>query len=118
MNHEIICIVCPMGCTMSVETDGDKVVSVSGNSCPRGAAYARTEFTDPRRTITSVIKTSDGFMVPIKTDKPVPKDKIFECMDRINRLHPSSAELKVGSIICENLLGTGANIVVTAPVRR
>lgn len=118
MNHEIICIVCPMGCTMSVETEGEQVLSVSGNSCPRGAAYAKTEFTDPRRTVTSVIKTCDGFMVPIKTDKTIPKDKIFECMDKINRLHPSSKELEVGSVICENILDTGANVIVTAPIRR
>lgn len=119
MKHELICIVCPMGCALSVETEGDKIISVSGNTCKRGEAYAKTEFTDPRRTITSTVKTKDGFIVPVKTDKTVPKDKIFECMQEINRLHPDSgANLEVGSVICKNILNTGANIITTAPVRR
>lgn len=45
--RELICIGCPMGCALTVELDGGAVVSVRGNTCPRGDAYARKEVTAP-----------------------------------------------------------------------
>ena len=39
--RELICIGCPMGCPLTVEMNGTEVVSVTGNTCPRGDAYAR-----------------------------------------------------------------------------
>ena len=37
---ELVCVVCPMGCRITVTLNGDEIVSVTGNSCPRGKAYA------------------------------------------------------------------------------
>jgi CxxC motif-containing protein len=36
MNKEIICINCPMGCSLEVTYDADNIISVKGNECPRG----------------------------------------------------------------------------------
>ena len=36
MIRELTCIVCPVGCSLKVELDNSEVVSVSGNTCPRG----------------------------------------------------------------------------------
>ena len=44
--RELICIGCPMGCPVTVEMEGDEIVNVSGNTCPRGDAYARKEVTN------------------------------------------------------------------------
>ena len=44
--RELICIGCPMGCPLTVEMNGTEVVSVTGNTCPRGDAYARKEVTE------------------------------------------------------------------------
>ena len=38
---ELICIVCPKGCHLKV--DEENGWAVSGNSCPKGAEYGRTE---------------------------------------------------------------------------
>ena len=43
--RELICIGCPMGCPLTVTLDGGAVVTVQGNTCPRGDAYARKEVT-------------------------------------------------------------------------
>lgn len=40
----IVCIVCPKGCRLTVD---DKTFEVTGNNCPRGAAYGKTELTSP-----------------------------------------------------------------------
>ena len=50
MEEIITCINCPVGCRMTVVLSETKeFVSVSGNTCPRGAAYARQECTLPER---------------------------------------------------------------------
>ena len=43
MIKELTCIRCPIGCSLQVEMNGDEVVNVTGNNCPRGAEYARKE---------------------------------------------------------------------------
>ena len=115
MKRALTCIVCPMGCQLEVELDGDKVLSVTGNTCKRGVTYAETECTDPRRVITTTVKTDAGRIIPVKTDKAVPKDLIFECMKEINSLRPDDKiSYSVGDIIKKNIMNTDANIVVCA----
>ena len=36
--RELTCIQCPLGCPLTVTVDGDSV-TVTGNTCPRGAVY-------------------------------------------------------------------------------
>ena len=78
MKRELTCIVCPMGCTLEVELDGNKVVSVSGNTCPRGAKYAESECVNPQRTVTTTVKGEGGAILPVKTDRPILKEHICE----------------------------------------
>ncbi len=107
---ELICIVCPRGCHLTVDDN----LNVSGNNCPRGEAYAKAELTHPTRTLTSTVKITSKLEVrcPVKTDKPLPKEKIYEAMDLINHVK-ISAPVKIGDIILENILGTDVNIVAT-----
>ena len=42
MKKEMTCVACPLGCQITVEIENDEVVSVTGNTCKRGDAYART----------------------------------------------------------------------------
>ena len=109
------CTTCPMGCTLTTVIK-DGIISVSGNSCPRGKAYAESEATNPVRTLTTTVRSSSGgVMIPVRTSKPVPKSMLFRCMEEINRLHPS-VPVKVGDVLLTNLLSTGADVVCTADV--
>ena len=118
MNKELICIVCPMGCQLNVQMENGNVVSVSGNTCPRGENYAKTELINPMRVITTTVRTEEGALVPVKTDGAVPKAKIFDCMDVINKLHPKLRDCEIGSVVLENMLSTEVNVVVTAPANQ
>ena len=40
---ELICIVCPRGCVLKVDKQGN----VTGNLCPRGIKYGIQETTNP-----------------------------------------------------------------------
>lgn len=118
MTKNLTCIVCPMGCQLKAEIENGKVISVTGNTCQRGENYVKTELTNPTRVITTTVRTNCGEIVPVKTDKAVPKESIFACMSSINKLHPALDECFVGSVIKKNLLNTGADVVVTAPINR
>lgn len=42
---ELTCICCPVGCALTVTIAADSSVTVTGNRCPRGAAYGEKEVT-------------------------------------------------------------------------
>ena len=118
MERIITCINCTVGCRMTVvlSENGD-FVSVSGNTCPRGAAYARQECTEPRRTITAVIPAG-GSMTPlsVKTSAPVPKSLIPDIMRELSRVRISVPVL-AGQVILPDVLHTGSDIVATRSLR-
>ncbi len=108
----VICTVCPVGCKITVtspEKEGEEF-KTEGNTCSRGRAYAIKEVTSPERTLTTVMRCGDGTMVPVKTDRPIPKDKIFECMKIINE-KTLMLPIKLGDIIIEKIGETEANVV-------
>ena len=108
--REMICIMCPMGCHLTIKMDGDKF-NVSGNSCIRGERFAQEEMVCPMRVLTTSVKTEHG-LKSCKTTKPVPKAKLFECMQEIEKLRLKNA--KYGEIVIRDILGTGADVVVTS----
>lgn len=109
MTKELTCIICPAGCALKVELDGKKVISVSGNTCKRGEKYANDECTNPVRSVTSTV-LSDLGLVSCKTDRAIPKDKIFECMEIINKTRVK-APVKIGDVLIKDVFGS--NIVAT-----
>lgn len=111
MERTLTCIVCPLGCSLTVKLDGKKVLSVEGNTCPRGAVYAENECTNPQRTVTSTVKCVDGTMLPVKTDSPIPKEKMAQCMELINSV-TAKLPVRIGDVIIENAFGS--KIVATA----
>ncbi len=98
----LICIECPMGCEIETQTENGKVVSVTGNSCPRGKMYAENEAICPKRVVTSSVRAVDGRMISVKTDRPVKKSEIFEVMKKINAVHPSGT-VKIGDVLFKNI---------------
>ena len=105
MERKLTCIVCPLGCELSVTLEDGKVLDVCGNTCPRGKVYAENECISPMRTVTSTVRCSDGSMVAVKTDRAIPKDKMTECMQKINST-VASLPIAVGDVIIEDVFGS------------
>lgn len=105
MERKLTCIICPLGCSLTVQLEGKKAVNVTGNGCPRGKAYAESECTDPRRTVTSTVLCADGSLVSVKTDKPIPKEKIAECMALINKT-VATLPVSIGDVLIEDVFGS------------
>ena len=55
MKRDLICIICPKGCSLQAEISGD-TVTTTGNGCPRGAQYAENQF-----VVTSALTISVRF---------------------------------------------------------
>ena len=110
-NRILTCIVCPRGCQITVEFDGDgKIKNINGNLCKRGAVYAENECTHPMRTVTSTVKCEGGAIISVKTSDTVPKEKIFEAMKIINKAS-AVLPISIGDVIIEDVFG--AKVVAT-----
>ena len=111
MIKTLTCIECPMGCEIEVTMDDGKVVSLKGNNCPRGKFYAEAEIVCPKRVVTSTVRAENGEMIPVKTDKPVRKEAIFEVMKKINAT-TFKMPVRLGDVLVENICDD-ANLIVT-----
>jgi CxxC motif-containing protein len=116
---KLVCIACPIGCHMTVTLEDKKVINVEGNTCKRGAEYAKAECTNPTRILTTTMKVNNGIvpLVSVKSNKPLPKGLLFDCMKVINSVK-LEAPMKIGDIGVENILDTGVNIVLTRDVNK
>ena len=116
----LTCIGCPMGCQVSVSyeiKDGAPnmdTMEVTGNTCPRGKAYAIDEVTNPTRIVTGTVCASnrENKVISVKTAAPVPKEKVMEVAEEFMKLKVE-APRKIGDVVCENVADTGVAVIVT-----
>lgn len=112
---ELICIICPRGCHLKVDDD----FNVTGNNCPRGPLYAKSELTHPTRTLTTTVRiiSNKEIRLPVKSNKPLPKERIFDAMKIVNKA-VVNAPIKIGDIVIKNILGLDVDIVATKDINR
>lgn len=127
MRQELTCITCPMGCHLSIERpDGgaEGEMTVTGNRCPRGAAYAREELFAPKRTVTATCRVHRGGAgasaeamsgprrVPCRTRAAFPKERVNELLAAIYKLDVS-LPVERGDVLIKDALGLGIDVVAT-----
>lgn len=116
MEQTITCISCPVGCRMTVTTENGQFVSVQGNGCKRGAAYAQQECTAPQRMVTAAIPVAGASMpLSVKTRTPIPKEKIFACMQALSEI-TVAAPVQAGDVVLPDVCGTGVDVIATRTV--
>lgn len=116
---KIVCIGCPKGCAINITHDKESIKNISGYSCKNGLQYAKNEFTEPKRILTSTVKVKFGEIpcVPVKTHDPIRKDRIFECMNELEQVEVTSP-IKLGTVIKRNIGQTGVDLIATRTVNR
>ena len=114
MKKQLICIICPRGCTLTAESGNE--IKVSGNACPKGEKYAIDELTNPLRTVTSTVRVKNlpFTMVSVKTKDPIPKGKMAEVMKKI-RAAEVNAPVKIGDVIISDIFGT--DVIATKEIK-
>lgn len=114
---ELTCIGCPLGCPLTVTMEGNEVIEVKGNTCPKGAIYAKKEVINPTRIVTSTVRVTGGSspMVNVKTASDIPKGKIFECVEALKNI-VLVAPVKIGDVVLDNVADTGVAVVAARNV--
>ena len=112
-SQDIRCIVCPTGCLVHVENVNGELI-IEGHSCKRGEEYAREEFVAPKRILTTTMRVKNGFLplIPVRSDKPIPKDRLKDALKEIAQTVTNSP-IKMGDILIENVLGLEINIIAS-----
>lgn len=113
---EFNCIVCPRGCLLRVEEENGEFV-VTGNTCIRGHDFAVNEMTCPKRTICSTVKTAfpKAPVLPVRVSADIPKDRIFDVMDEINKVMLTKPVGR-GEPVIENVLELGVDVIATSNI--
>lgn len=108
---ELICIVCPNSCRLSIADDG----TVTGNKCPRGKKFAEEEMTCPKRTVCSTVATvfDDFPVLPVRTSDEIPKERIPDLMAELN-VFLLDRKVGRGEVLIKNLFGTGVDLISTS----
>ena len=113
--RKFICVSCPLGCGLTVTLDdAGEVTKVEGNTCPRGASYARSEVKDPRRVFASTVRVKGGKLpvCPVRSKTPAPKGKLFGIARAVAELNVE-APVKIGQVLIHNVCGTDVDIVAS-----
>lgn len=111
---ELVCISCPMGCQMQLKIVGGAITEIEGNKCKIGPKYARQEFTDPRRMLSTTVACKNGLWprLPVKTAEAIPKAMMGEIARSLHLLSVT-APVEIGEVIVENICDTGIKVVAT-----
>ena len=118
MIKSLICINCPRGCHLTVDYSPETgKCTVTGNHCPRGVSYATQEMTDPRRTVTGVVRTTSPTLplLPVRTAKEFPKSLIPKLLNHLYTM-TVTPPLAMGDVVLPNALDTGIDVIATEPL--
>ncbi len=117
--RELTCIGCPRGCALSAEIIDMSNVKITGNSCKIGEEYGKKECTNPTRILTSTVEITgrEGIMLPVKTERDVPKNKIKECIYALKGIKVSTP-INMGDIILKDVASTGVNFIATKSIKK
>ncbi|MHA1674727.1 MAG: DUF1667 domain-containing protein [Promethearchaeota archaeon] len=112
--REIICVVCPNSCRLTVWKDSEDNVQISGNKCARGLTYGENEYLHPVRMVITTMRIEGASfpVIPVRSEEPIPKDLIFQAIKIINK-NKCRSPIKVGDILIENILDTKINIIAS-----
>lgn len=110
--QSLLCIVCPTGCNGKVTIEDGAVVEMRGYTCKKGRVYVREEVIAPKRTVTTTVRVNGGALalLPVVSDRPVPKQSIFACLAALRKV-TVTAPVATDSVVMADVLGLGVNFV-------
>jgi CxxC motif-containing protein len=109
-----VCVVCPIGCEIDVVHDGSKIISMEGNKCEKSEEFVSQELIEPMRILTTTVRIQGSRwpVIPVRTDKAVPK-RLFPRIMRQLRRTKLQAPVNMLDVVISDVLRTGANIIAT-----
>lgn len=112
MKHKYYtCIVCPRSCYGKLsESEGE--FAFDDFACLRGQLYAKSEYTDPVRVLTTCISIEGAGIrrLPVVSNGEIPKRLLTECYQMLAQMK-ITAPVKEGQIIATNILESNIDII-------
>jgi CxxC motif-containing protein len=114
-----VCVVCPIGCEIDVVHDGSKIISMEGNKCEKSKEFVSQELIEPMRILTTTVRIEGSRwpVIPVRTDKAVPKRLFPQVMKRLRRI-TLQAPVNISDVVVRDILRTGANVIATRAMHR
>ena len=114
-----VCVVCPIGCEIDVVHDGSKIISMEGNKCEKSKEFVSQELIEPMRILTTTVRIEGSRwpVIPVRTDKAVPKRLFPQVMKRLRRI-TLQASVNISDVVVRDILRTGANVIATRTMHR
>lgn len=112
--RHFVCVICPIGCEVDVVHDGDRIISMEGNKCKKSEEFVKQELIEPMRVLTTTVRIQGGRwpIVPVRTDKPVPKRLFPLIMSQLRRIE-LQAPVGMLDLVVKDVAGSGANVIAT-----
>ena len=108
----LVCVICPIGCEIDVEVANGEIVSMEGNKCEKSEAFVQQELTEPMRTLTTTVRITGARwpMLPVRSDRPIPKRLFFDVMRELAEIEVE-APVGIADVIANDVGGSGADMV-------
>ena len=112
-----ICVTCPVGCEVDVEVQDGSILSLTGNKCDKVKEFVLQELKEPMRVLTTTVRIEGAkwAMLPVRTDKPIPKRLFLQAIEELASID-LQAPVHISEVIIRDIAGSGANIVATRTV--
>jgi len=112
--RHFVCVICPLGCEIDVVHDGDRIISMEGNKCKKSDEFVKQELIEPMRVLTTTVRIQGARwpIIPVRTDKPVPK-RLFPLIMSLLRRIKLQAPVGMLDLVVKDVAGTGANVIAT-----
>jgi len=113
------CVICPLGCEIDVELQNGNVVSMEGSKCEKGKEFVLQELEEAMRILTTTVpvKGAKWAMLPVRTDKPIPKRLLSKVIEQLADIE-LQAPVKMYHVIVKGIAGTDASIVATRNMKK
>jgi len=112
---ELICIMCPLACRVTVTIDDEgNVTGVTNNLCKEGEKYAIAEYKFPGRVLTTTLLTTGASqpLLPTRSSKPIPKTQLMDAMYSLGKIRVKPP-VKMAQVVAPDVAGTGVDMVST-----
>jgi len=112
------CVTCPVGCEVDVEVQDGSILSMTGNKCDKVKEFVLQELKEPMRVLTTTvrIKGAKWAMLPVRTDKPIPKRLFLQAIGDLAKVDLRTP-VHISDVIVKNVAGSGADIVATRTMK-
>ena len=114
-----VCVVCPIGCEIDVVHEGGKIISMEGNKCEKSVEFVTQELIEPMRILTTTVRIQGSRwpVIPVRTDKSVPKRLFPRIMKQLRRVK-LQAPVNMLDVVARDIMHTGADIIATRSMPR